>query len=126
MVDIILIVIFVVNTTIMEYPPITVKTQDYHKAMLMILNFTLNLSNMEMDMLSIWLNHGITVVDTNARDLVRKILDKDKFITNNYIKRLKNKGILIIKPADKQLYINTGILDVMKDKKVSFEFRVHE
>jgi len=110
----------------MEYPPITVKTQDYHKAMLMILNFTLNLSNMEMDMLSIWLNHGITVVDTNARDLVRKILDKDKFITNNYIKRLKNKGILIIKPADKQLYINTGILDVMKDKKVSFEFRVHE
>lgn len=107
----------------MEYP-ITVNKDNYHKAMLMVLNFNLKLSNMELDMLSTLLKHNITIIDTDARDLIRKVLNKDKFITNNYIKRLRNKNIFIIKPADKKLYVNPSLLEICNDKKVSFEFNV--
>lgn len=107
----------------MEYP-ITVNRDSYHKAMLMVLNFNLNLSNMELDMLSTLLKNDIKVVDTDARDLIRKVLNKDKFITNNYIKRLRNKGVFILNNTDKKLYINPSLLEICDDKKVSFEFNV--
>lgn len=107
----------------MEYP-ITVNRDNYHKAMLMVLNFNLNLSTLELDILSTLLKNGITILDTDGRDLLRKVLNKDKFITNNYIKRLRNKGVFISKPADKKLYINPSLLEICNDRKVSFEFNV--
>ena len=109
----------------MNYP-ININKESYHKAMLMILNFKLNLSNMEIDMLSTLLKNGITIIDTDARDLIRKVLNKDKFITNNYIKRLRNKHVLLSKDNDKKLYINPSILEIVKDREVSFKFEIHE
>ena len=107
----------------MEYR-IPVKNKNYHKAVLMILNFNLNLSNLEIDILATLLNYNISIVDINARDIIRKEINKDKFNTNNYINRLKNKGILVVKPADKNLYINPTILDIVKNKRISFQFDI--
>jgi len=107
----------------MEYP-ITISKDQYHKAMLMVLNFNLNLSTLELDILSTLLKNDITIVDTDARDLLRKVLNKDKFITNNYIKRLRNKGIFVLDNSNKKLYINPSLLEICNDKKVSFEFNV--
>lgn len=107
----------------MEYRiPVTAK--NYHKAILMILNFNLNLSKFELDILATLLNYNISVVDVEARDIIRKELNKDKFNTNNYINRLKAKGVFITKPADKKLYVNPALLEIVKDKKVSFEFEI--
>lgn len=109
----------------MNYP-INIEKENYHKAMLLILNFNLKLSKLEIDMLSILLKNNINVIDTEARDFIRKILNKDKFNTNNYIKRLKDKHIFIVKDNDKRLYINPYIWEIVKDKKVSFEFEIHD
>lgn len=109
----------------MEYN-IPVKNDQYHKAMLMILNFKLGLSNMEIDMVSTLLNNNITVIDTEAREIIRKTLDKDKYITNNYIQRLRNKNIFVVKPADKNLYLNPDLIDIIKEGEVSFKFKIYE
>lgn len=109
----------------MEYV-IPIKNKDYHKGMLMILNFNLNLSPMELDIVATLLNNNIEIVDIGAREIIRKTLNKDKFSTNNYISRLKNKNIFIVKPVDKRLYLNPTIIDIVRGKKVSFEFKIND
>jgi predicted transcriptional regulator len=109
----------------MEYK-IPVENKDYHKGILMILNFNLNLSELEMDIVSTLLNNNIEVVDTTAREIIRKELNKSKFNTNNYITRLTDKGILVVKPGDKKLYLNPSLVEIVKDKRVSFEFEIKD
>jgi predicted transcriptional regulator len=92
----------------------------------MILNFNLNLSKLELDILATLLNHNVTIVDTEARDIIRKALNKGKYNINNYISRLRKKKIFITKPVDKNLYINPSLIEIVRDKKVSFEFIIHE
>lgn len=89
-----------------------------------MLNTPLNLklSNMELDFLAVILNHNLTIIDSKARKIIMEELDKDKFNVNNYIVRLRDKGALIVRPADKNLYVNPNIIEIVKDKKVTFEF----
>ncbi len=103
---------------------IPVKTNLYYKAILLILNFKLNLSPMEIDIVACILNHDIKIVDIYTREIIRKELDKDKFNTNNYISRLRDKGILITKPLDKKLYVAPEIYELVKDRKLNFEFEL--
>ncbi len=105
---------------------IPVTKEGYCKAMLLLMNFTLNLRKFEIDIMTVILSHGIEQVTTDTRDLIRKILNKDKFNTNNYINRLKAKGILLPTSEDRVLQVNPSILDLIKDKKVSFEFVIHD
>ena len=77
----------------MEYK-IPVNSQNYFKAMLTVLNFNLNLSELEMDILCAMMNNGLIEVNIDTREIIRKVLNKDKFMTNNYIKRLRNKNVL--------------------------------
>lgn len=108
----------------MDYK-IPVNNESYHKAILMALNFSLNLSKMEIDMVATLLNYNKLIVDTESREILRKALDKDKYIINNYIQRLRNKNILVIRPADKNLYLNPSLIEIVKERKVSFEFEIH-
>lgn len=103
---------------------ISIKSNSYVKAMVMLHNFKLKLSPMETDILSCMLNHNMKTIDSYSRETIRLELNKDKFSTNNYIVRLRDKGILITKPADKALYVNPSMYDLIKDKKVSFEFEL--
>lgn len=109
----------------MEYK-LPIKSEGYHKAMLMLLNIPLNLklSNMEIDILSVVLNHNMTTIDAKSRRTIMDELDKDKFNINNYIARLRDKGALITKAADKNLYVNPSIIEIVKDKKVTFDFEL--
>lgn len=103
---------------------IPVKSKDYHKAMLMLWNFSLNLSPMEIDIVSCVLNHNMEIIDVNSRKTLRQELDKDEFIINNYISRLKNKGVFITKPADKHLYVNPNIIEMVKEPKITFNLEL--
>jgi len=105
---------------------IKVKKEDYVKAMLTIINFNLKLSELELDIITAMINNNMTVVNIDSREIIRKVLNKDKYITNNYIKRLRSKGVFLEKPNDKQFYINPNILDILKDKEVSFKFHITE
>ena len=92
------------------------------KVILTILNFQLKLSDLEVDMLSVMLSHNITKIDAATRVLLRDKLDKTKFDINNYIKRLKEKKLIIIK-EDKSLHINPNIVELMKFKTITFKLK---
>lgn len=92
------------------------------KVILTILNFQLKLSDLEVEMLSVMLSHNITKVDSAARVLMRDKLDKTKFDINNYIKRLKEKKLIIVK-EDKSLHINPNIVELMKFKIFTFKLK---
>lgn len=109
----------------MEYK-IPINKENYCKAMLMILNFQFNLSKFEIDIMAVLLSNGITHVNTDARDLLRKVMDKGKFNINNYINKLRNKGILLPTSIDRTLLINPTIIDIIKDKEVSFKFTIND
>ncbi len=110
----------------MEYN-IPVNKKDYYKAILMVLNFNLNLSSLELDILCTMLNNNMLEVNIDSREHIRKVLNKDKFMTNNYIKRLRNKGMLLDHPElNRVYYINPIILNIIKDRKVSFEFKLND
>lgn len=106
--------------------PIPIKKEHYHKGVLNILNFSLGLTDLEIDIVATLLKHGITVIDSDARDLIRKALNKDKFNTNNYILKLKKKGIIGMRPNDKNLYLNTGLIEAVKDNRITFDFLIYE
>lgn len=109
----------------MEYK-IPVKENNRYKQMLNILNFSLKLSDLEIDIISTLLNKGISVINTESREVVRLALNKDKFITNNYIVRLKDKGVLIPIKDSKDLALDPGLLKTVKDSKVSFELIIND
>jgi len=79
---------------------------------------------MEIDIVACMLNHNMEIIDIYSRETIRKELDKDKFTTNNYISKLRDKGILITKPADKNLYVNPNIIEMVKDPKFTFELEL--
>ncbi len=109
----------------MEYK-IPIAGKDYHKSILMILNFSLNLTPMELDIVATVLDYNLSIIDTKAREIIRLKLDKDKFNTNNYIKRLVDKHIFTINPGDKNLYLNESLIGIANNKKVSFEFIIND
>lgn len=109
----------------MEYK-IPIAGKDYHKAILMILNFNLHLTPMELDIVATVLDYNLTLIDTKAREVIRLKLNKDKFNTNNYIKKLVDKHIFTINPGDKNMYLNEALIGITNNKKVSFEFLIND
>lgn len=110
----------------MEYK-IPVTSKSYYKAILTILNFSLNMSKLELDIIAVLLYHNMLEINADSREVIRKELDKDKFITNNYIKSLKAKGILLIKDNDpKKAYINPEIINIVREPKLTFEFIIND
>jgi hypothetical protein len=102
--------------------------ENYYKATLLVLNIVSNLgmTKLEVDILSTLLERNITVINTDSREIIRKVLDKDKFSLNNYIKRLKAKHILLPnKDTNKvymEFYINPHIVAAVKDRELNFKF----
>lgn len=107
----------------MEYK-IPVSKETIYKVKLSILNFNLGLSDLEIDIISTMLNNNITIVNTDCRDLIRKVLDKDKFVTNNYINKLKAKGILEVIPNTKNLQLNKSLVFAVRDNTIMFDFEL--
>lgn len=101
---------------------ISVTDKSYHKAILQIYNFNLKLSDFELDIISTMLTYGMLEINPDTKEIIRKVLDKDKFITNNYIKRLKDKGVLLPKEDQRGYTLNPNIANLTKDNKISFEF----
>lgn len=107
---------------------IPVTKDNMYKAILMLANvpFNLNLSNLEIDIVSTWLQYKTYVIDISARDLIRKVLDKDKFNTNNYIRRLKAKGVIVQATDSKKLYLNPNLATIVNTDTITFKFDLIE
>lgn len=104
---------------------IPIKKENYHKAILLIFNqLGLNLTELELNLLASMFNNGIKVITKDIRKSLRESMNIDQFTFNNYIKRLKDKGILI-KEEDK-LKINPSLENKVKDKEVHIIFNLYD
>ncbi len=101
---------------------IPVTKDNIYRGVLTVLNFQLKLSELELDMLSVMLKNGVTTVDINTRELIRKVMNRDKFSTNNYIKRLKDKKVILQEDTNKRLYVNPSIISLVKNEIITFKF----
>jgi len=103
----------------MEYK-IKVNKDNIYKGILTLFNFTFKLSELEIDLISVMLQNKISTIDTTSREILRKVMNKSKFDINNYIKRLKEKKIIL--QDDKKLYINPSIITICGINEVTFKF----
>lgn len=107
----------------MEYV-IPIQNDKYYKAILMILNFQLNMSDLELEIVSTMLSKKIYDITPETRDMICKELSISAFLRNNYIKRLRDKGILLLRDSDKTYTLSPSLIELVKDRKVSFEFDI--
>lgn len=100
---------------------IPVNNYSVYKAILTIINFSLKLSNVEIDILATLFKYGYHTITVEARDILRKALDKDQYTINNYIKRLKDKKMLL-ETDNKEIVVNSDLKDVVESRKIVFSF----
>lgn len=100
---------------------IPVNNYSIYKAILTLINFNLKLSGFEIDIVATLLKYGFYKVTGEARDILRKALDKDQFNINNYIKRLKSKNILV-EDDNEDLNINPSLIEIVQSKEIRFKF----
>lgn len=80
-----------------------------------------NLTDKEVEILTVIADKQITILDKNSRTDIRMFLDMDKFNFNNYIKKLKEKKVLI--DVDKNtLKVNPNILHILKHDSINLSF----
>lgn len=100
--------------------------KEYYKDILDKLTF-FKFSEFEIDILVAMLTSNMLEVNIDTREQIRKVLNKDKFITNNYIKRLREKEALLDKPNVTRVYcINPEIMDIIKAEKITFEYIIND
>ena len=101
---------------------IPVNKDNIHKAILTVVNFNLGLSELELDILATLLKNNLYLVDSKAREVVRKVLNKDKFQTNNYLLRLKKKGVIVQAGDNKKWYLNPNLKGLINTDSITFKF----
>ncbi len=106
----------------MEYN-IPINTKDYHLAMLKTMNCFLKLSKFQMEIICIILEDENKILTTDLRKLIRDITGKGIATTNNYIKKLKDKKVLL--ETEEGMVLNSTILNVMEDKEVIIRFKIN-
>lgn len=107
------------------YKKIPISKENYYKAALTIINpLGLNLTPFELDLLSVMLQNSFFVLTRATRKTLRGIIDSDQFTFNNYIKRLKDKGILVSKGSD--LIVNEALVEQLEDKEIHIVFETND
>lgn len=101
-----------------------VNNYNIYKAIVLLLNFKYQLSELEVDLLATILKYDFDKIDGDARDLIRKALDKNQYSINNYIKRLRSKDFLV--EVNKKTFVNPNlkkyIKSIVESKELNFKF----
>ena len=102
---------------------IPVSKDNYYKAVLMIMSPYLGgLTDYETNLLAEMLNTNTKHLDTENRRTLQKRLDTDVYTFNNYVKRLKDKGVLV--QSNNTLEINPNLTSQINDKQITIKFNV--
>ena len=104
---------------------IPIKKEHYYKASLLIFNqLGLSLTELELNLLSTLFSQGYFIITREVRSKLRDILNIDQFTLNNYIKRLKDKGVLV--KSDDSLQVNQSLQTKLKDKEIHITFDIYD
>lgn len=79
-----------------------------------------NLTPKEVDIVAAIAEKQVSILDKDARTIVRMFLDMDKFNFNNYLSKLKVKKILITE--NEVLKVNPKILHILNQESFKVNF----
>ena len=103
---------------------IPISEEKYTLAALNVMNCFLKLTKHELNIVRVMVDRNVSSIDLGSRALIRAETGKSVFMTNNYIKRLKDKGILVNNNG--KLSINQNIMGALKDQEISVRFNVNK
>ncbi len=96
------------------------KNEQIYKAILTIVNFSMKLTEKEINIISDMLRNNITILNKQTRKLLYSH-NKNQYVFNNYVQRLKIKGALL--EDNGVIKLNPNFLAVTQDKQsITFEF----
>lgn len=98
-----------------------VSKDDLYKISISVLTYKVGLTTSEVDVIVTLLRNNITTINSRARDILRQTLDKSKFSTNNYIKQLKDKQLLVKSDKGRELSLHPMLARLNKEKQITFE-----
>lgn len=101
---------------------ISTTDRKYYKQMLKLINCFLNLTDLEIELIANMFLYNITVLDKTTRNQLRQLLNKSEFSFNNYIKKLKDKNVLIQKQHG--VIMSQSLIDIIESKEVNIKFNV--
>lgn len=99
---------------------ISVSKEKYNRAAVTLLNCFLDMSEYELTIIVGMLNYNISQLNTKTRAELVKNLNLKPMSFNNYIKKLKDKGIL---QGSKNLTIHPNITSPIKDGVLSITIK---
>jgi len=102
---------------------ISIEEKKYTRAILKTVNTFLNLSPTELDLVVVMLENNIYTLTKENREILRKKLQMDQANLNTYIHKLKKGNNIISK--NNILSINPYIINVVKDKSITFNFETY-
>lgn len=102
----------------------TLKGKGKRALLMMLRPYINNPTETEVDILSEMLEYKIYTLNKNNRVVIRTKLDINKFTFNNYLKRLKDKGLVLFDKTDNLLKLNPSIISLTKDNILKVE--IHE
>lgn len=83
-------------------------------------SFINNPTETEMSILANFLTNEKGIISSDERHRVRTKMNIEKFSFNNYVQKLKNRGLLYI-DSDKIMRINNNILSLVKKNNFSIQ-----
>lgn len=104
---------------------IPISSKDYSQHILRIIGAMIpnNLTDFEIKILSTMIDNDIKTLDTDTRLKVRLLIDTSEYNFNNYIKKLKEKGILI--ETKYGLGIHPNVLNAVHDRELVIKYNVN-
>jgi len=112
-----------VKDNIIEYN-IPVTKENYCMAMITAVGCFIKTTSFEKRILSTMLNWGILYLTEGNREKLRTELNKSSFNLNNYIKKMKDKGIFIYE--ENILMVNPTIIKIIESGKIHLNFTIQQ
>lgn len=102
---------------------VPVTKDNYHLAITKIINtLTQNMSKTEEKIVSIIAKEKMIELNSENRKKLRELIDTDQFTFNNYIKKLKDKHILI--KENNKLKLNPKISQNFGQSEITIKFKL--
>lgn len=84
----------------------------------------LSLTKYELNIVVQMMNNNMKTLSTENRALLREQLNTDVNTLNNYVKRLRDKGVLI--DTAYGLAVNPNIINSLADREFHIKFNINE
>lgn len=100
---------------------INIPSKNITRSILELLNPYLGyLTPVELSLVDLIISNNISKIDSTTRAKIRGLSNLDKYTFNNYIKKLKDKQVLLLK--DNILLMNPKIVGMTKSKSINVSF----